>query len=160
MPALGGCGSSPGPDAQNVVPGSTLIVAATAPLHGRDAALGRAVLAGERLALAGAGGRAGRFRVRLVVRDSVDRGQIAWTPAQVADDARKAAQDQGTIADLGEVEPAASPVSVVILNQRGIAEVSPTDSFGGLTGQEGAEPGEPAKYYPRGNRTFARLVPD
>ena len=35
----------------------------------------------------------------------------------------------------------------------------PSNTYVGLTRSEGAEPGEPTKYYPTGERTFARVVP-
>ena len=55
---------------------------------------------------------------------------------------------------------AASEVSIPILNQAGIPQVSPANTYVGLTTNEpGARPGEPDKYYPTGKRTYLRIVP-
>lgn len=153
-----GCGGQ-GPGAGRV-PGRILRIYASVPLDGPSAPAGRDVADGERLALVQAHGLAGRRRVRLVTMDESDPRQGGWTPAAVAANARRAAHDPTTIAYLGEVDPAASPVSVPILNQAGVLALSPTDSFAGLTRPEGSAAAEPAKFYPRSTRTFARLVPD
>ena len=51
-------------------------------------------------------------------------------------------------------------MSIPILNEAGIAQISPSNTAVGLTTNEpGATPGEPDKYYPTGQRTFARIVP-
>src|SRR5918998_3364615 len=105
-----------------------------------------------------AGGRAGDFRVSYVSLDSADPKTGRWDPGRVADNARTAVEDLQTIAYLGELEAGASAVSVPILNEGGMLQVSPGDTFAGLT--EAGLPGEPEKYYPSGRRTFARMVPD
>ena len=47
-----------------------------------------------------------------------------------------------------------------ILNEAGVPQISPANTAVGLTTDEpGAEPGEPDKYYPSGERTYARIVP-
>ena len=51
-------------------------------------------------------------------------------------------------------------MSLPILNKAGIPQISPSNTYIGLTTDEpGSEPGEPDKYYPTGNRTYARVVP-
>jgi branched-chain amino acid transport system substrate-binding protein len=60
---------------------------------------------------------------------------------------------------IGELNSGASAVSIPILNEAGILQVSPANTAVGLTRSEGAEPGEPDKYYPSGKRTYARVVP-
>jgi branched-chain amino acid transport system substrate-binding protein len=127
------------------------------PLVGTAAADARDVLDGERLALEQAGGRAGFFSVRfLSLNDAVRR---SWDPGRVAANARQAAQDDSAIAYLGEYNSAASAISVPITNEAGLLLVSPTNAHTGLTRREGAEPGEPDKYYPSGERTYGRVAP-
>ena len=41
----------------------------------------------------------------------------------------------------------------------GILQVSPSNTYVGLTRSEGADKGEPDKYYPSGKRTYGRVVP-
>ena len=69
--------------------------------------------------------------------------------------------DPTTIGYVGELNSGASAVSIPPLNRAGIPQVSPTSSAVGLTtGEAGANPGEPMKYYPTGVRTFARVLPN
>ena len=48
-----------------------------------------------------------------------------WDPGQTSTNARKAAQDKSTVAYIGEFNSGASAVSIPILNQAGIAQISP-----------------------------------
>ena len=51
-------------------------------------------------------------------------------------------------------------MSLPILNKAGIPQISPSNTYVGLTTDKpGSEPGEPEKYYPAGTRTYARVVP-
>jgi branched-chain amino acid transport system substrate-binding protein len=61
---------------------------------------------------------------------------------------------------IGEFNSGASEVSIPILNQAGVPQVSPANTYVGLTTNlPGSAPGEPQKYYPTGNRTYLRIVP-
>jgi branched-chain amino acid transport system substrate-binding protein len=156
VPILAGCG---GNARGGSVPGNTLTIYASAPLTGIDAAIGHDVVNGEKLALAQSGGTAGKFAINFSLLDSTDPKRGTWTAPMVAANARKASEDKGTIAYLGEVEPSASAVSVIFLNEAQTLQVSPTDTFAGLTQPEGSTAGEPEKYYPGGKRNYARMVP-
>jgi branched-chain amino acid transport system substrate-binding protein len=51
-------------------------------------------------------------------------------------------------------------VSIPILNEAGIPQVSPANTYVGLTTNlPGSAPGEPQKFYPNGTRTYLRIVP-
>ena len=60
---------------------------------------------------------------------------------------------------LGEFNSGGSAISLPITNEAGILQVSPSNTYVGLTRAEGADKGEPDKYYPSGKRTFGRVVP-
>jgi branched-chain amino acid transport system substrate-binding protein len=154
--ALAGCGASERAEEARIV-GDALTVYSSLPQTGPLAPISRDIVRAEKLALDEAGGRAGEFRVSYVSLDSADPKTGHWGPDQVARNARTAVEDLQTIAYLGELESGASAVSLPILNEGGMLQVSPNDSFAGLTDRVG--PGEPEKYYPSGRRTFARLVP-
>ncbi|MCW3066891.1 MAG: Extracellular ligand-binding receptor, partial [Solirubrobacterales bacterium] len=156
MLPLAGCG---GNARGGSVPGNTLTIYASAPLTGVDRAMGQDIVGGEKLALAESGGTADRFAINFSLLDSADPKKGVWTAPTVAANARIAAQDKGTIAYLGEVEPSASAVSVIFLNEAQTLQVSPTDTFAGLTEPQADTAGEPEKFYPAGERTFARMVP-
>ena len=60
---------------------------------------------------------------------------------------------------IGEFNSGASEISIPILNQAGIAQISPANTYDGLTLRApGTAPGEPQRYYPTGTRTFMRLT--
>jgi branched-chain amino acid transport system substrate-binding protein len=80
---------------------------------------------------------------------------------KTASNARRAADDETAVGYIGEFNSGFSRISIPILNQAGIAQVSPTNTYVGLTiDAAGNEPGEPDKYYPTGRRTFARVAPN
>lgn len=153
---VAGCATGAGGDF--TVDGDTLTIYSSQPLVGDAAQQARDVVDAERMSLADAGARIGRWRVRYVALDSADPKTGAWAPEVVSANARNAAQDKTTIAYLGEMDTGASAVSIPILNEPGILQVSPSDTVAGYT-RAGANPGEPEKYYPARDRTFARLVP-
>jgi branched-chain amino acid transport system substrate-binding protein len=59
----------------------------------------------------------------------------------------------------GELNSGATAISLPLLNEAGILQVSAANTAVDLTRSEGAEPGEPDKYYPTGQRTYGRVVP-
>lgn len=157
--ALGaaGCGSSGQPKQP---PRGALTVYSSIPRHGVSAARGAAVVAGERLALADAHGRAGGRELRLVQLDPSRPGRDSWDPTAVERNAHRAADDPAAIAYLGELSLGASAVSVPITSEAGLLEVSPGDGLTPLTRPDPDQPDlRPDGYYPERRRNFLRLVP-
>src|SRR3712207_6253460 len=105
-----------------------------------------------------AGGKAGNFKIKYVSLDDATAATGKWEPGKVSENARKAVQDDKTIAYLGEFNSGASAISIPLLNEAGILQVSPSNTYVGLTRAEGAEKGEPQKYQPSGTKTFGRVV--
>ena len=137
-----------------------LIVYSGLPLVGAERASGRAVLRGERMALAAVHGRVGRYTIVLRSLDDATRSSDGWDPGQTTVDATRAGRDARTIGYLGDLNSGASAVSLPILNRAHIPQISPLSTAVGLTrGGPEASPGEPQKYYPAMARTFARVVP-
>ena len=155
-PALAGCGSEGDPSTK--ITSDTLTVYTGLPLRGAQAEVGRAVLRGEKLALAEAGGKVGDLDIGLIALDDTRTSTGEWDARQVAANARIAAENPSTIAYIGDLDSGASAISVPIVNEIGVLQVSPLSGYTGLT--EPADKGEPSKYYPSGERTFARLVPN
>jgi branched-chain amino acid transport system substrate-binding protein len=135
-----------------------LTVYSSLPLAGSDRVIYQDIVDGARIALDEAGGVAGPHTVRLVSLNSASQGFGVWTPERVSRNARRAAGDDSTIAYLGEFHSGASAISLPILNEANILQISPTNTATGLTRRAGAGPGEPDKYYPTGLRTFGRLA--
>jgi branched-chain amino acid transport system substrate-binding protein len=114
---------------------------------------------GIKLALAQSGGRAGRFTVEYTPLDD-STGDGGWDASQTAEDARKAAADPRAVYYIGEFDDSASEVSMPILNEAGIAQVSPANTYVGLTtSHPGSASTEPKRYFPTGTRTYLRIVP-
>ena len=122
------------------------------PAAGRRAQAVERAVNGAKLALEQAGGKAGDTKVTYEPLDDSTAQAANWTPEQTSANARKAAQDDSTAIYLGEFNSGATAVSLPILNEAGIAQISPSNTAVGLTSDEpGANPGEPDKYYPTGS---------
>ena len=153
--ALAGCGD----DGDAQVEGGKLIVYMSVPRSGPSAAAGRDQADGARLALARAGGHVGRDEVRLRLLDSAEPGMGDTTPRQVAVNARARPARQAHRRLPGRDRPRRLGRFGGDPQLAGVLQVSPSDTFAGLTEPAGAA-GEPDRYYPRGRRTFARILPN
>ncbi len=130
------------------------------PLQGASSAQTKPMVNGIELALSQAGNKAGTFNINYQSLDDSTAQTGSWDAGQTNANARKAAQDSKAVYYIGEFNSGASKLAIPILNQAGIAEVSPANTYVGLTTSEpGSAPGEPQKYYPTGKRTFLRIVP-
>jgi branched-chain amino acid transport system substrate-binding protein len=140
--------------------GNTVDIYSSLPMQGSSNAQTIPLVNGIKLALSEAGGKAGKFTVNYNVLDDSTAAAGKWDPAQTAANARKVAGDPKAVYYIGEFNSGASEVSIPILNQGGIPQVSPANTYVGLTTSlPGSAPGEPQKYYPTGTRTFLRIVP-
>jgi branched-chain amino acid transport system substrate-binding protein len=137
--------------------GTQLTVYSSLPLQGPNAASARQVVGGEKLALAQTGGRIGSFAISYVSLDDANPVTGALDPGAAESNAEMAARDPLTIAYLGDFDSAATAVSLPLINAAGIVQVSPASPYAGLTSGVDAGQYEPARFYPTGVRTFARL---
>ena len=138
---------------------TSLTIYSSLPLQGDSRPQSTDVVNGEKLALEEAGGKVGKFTIKYSSLDDATAAAGKWDPGQTSADGRKAAQDASTIVYLGEFNSGASAISIPILNEANILQISPSNTYVGLTRSEGADKGEPDKYYPAGKRTFGRVVP-
>jgi branched-chain amino acid transport system substrate-binding protein len=157
--AVSGCLGDGGDDNPTRIQGDTATVYSSAPRHGASAAAASAVIAGERRALADAGGRAGGLRIRLRELPATDdEPDHPWDPVLVSENAHRAADDPSAIAYLGELDYGASAVSLPITNDAGLLQVSPGDGLTSLTQRPPGRPrAGPERYYPSDERSFVRL---
>ena len=160
MLALAACGGGSKGTSTTSGGAKTVDIYSSLPLQGASTAQTDPMVNGMKLALEQAGGKAGPWSVNYTSLDDSTAAAGKWDPAQCAANARKVAQDSKAVYYMGEFNSGCSEVSVPILNQAGIAQVSPANTYVGLTTNEpGSAPGEPQKYYPTGTRTFLRIVP-
>lgn len=158
LPLTGCGGGADRKDPSSSFVGTTLTVYSSLPLQGPDAADAQTIVNGEKLALSEAGGRVGEFTVKYVSLDDSTADSNGWDVRQSAKNARTAAQDRTTIAYLGDFDAGATAITLPTLNEAGILQISPATTLVGLTRAEGADKGEPDKYYPSGKRTFGRVI--
>jgi branched-chain amino acid transport system substrate-binding protein len=138
----------------------TVKVYSSLPLQGASRPQTTAMVNGIKLALEQAGGKAGDITVQYESLDDSTAQAGSWTPEATTANARKAAQDESTAAYIGEFNSGASAVSIPILNEGGVPQISPANTYVGLTTDApGSEPGEPDSFYPTGQRTYTRIVP-
>jgi branched-chain amino acid transport system substrate-binding protein len=164
--AVAGCSSSSssssssGGGSSSSSGGNTVDIYSSLPLQGASSAQTGPMVNGIKLALSEAGGKAGQWTVNYQSLDDSTAAAGKWDPGQTAANARKVASDSKTVYYIGEFNSSASEISIPILNTGGIPQVSPANTYVGLTTNlPGSAPGEPQKYYPTGKRTYLRIVP-
>ena len=156
-----GSSSSAGGGSSSSASGGTVDIYSSLPLQGASTAQTNPMVNGMKLALAQASGKAGQWTVNYQSLDDSTAAAGKWDPGQTAANARKVATDPKAVYYMGEFNSGASEVSVPILNQAGLPQVSPANTYVGLTLNvpPASLPGEPQKYYPTGTRTYLRIVP-
>jgi branched-chain amino acid transport system substrate-binding protein len=156
---IAACGSSS--NSSNAGGPNTIDIYSSLPLKGAVSAQTLPTVNGIKLALSQAGGKAGQWKVNYTsLDDSTATSPTNYDLNQCQADARKAATDPKAVFYIGEFNSGCSKVVIPILNQAGIPEVSPANTYVGLTTNDpGSAPGEPQVYYPTGKRNYLRLVP-
>ena len=140
--------------------GGSVNIYSSLPLQGASEAQTQAMVQGIELALKQANNKAGDISVKYESLDDSTAQAGTWTPEATSANARKVAQDDKAVAYIGEFNSGASAISMPILNEAGVAQISPANTAVGLTTDEpGADKGEPDKYYPTGDRHYLRIVP-
>ena len=95
----------------------------------------------------------GKIKIDYESLDDATAAAGQWDAAKEQENANKAVSNPDTVAYIGTFNSGAARVSIPILNQAGIAMISPANTADDLTA--GADT---AKYYPSGKRTYMRVV--
>ncbi|MBV9940901.1 MAG: branched-chain amino acid ABC transporter substrate-binding protein [Solirubrobacterales bacterium] len=140
---------------------NTINIYSDLPLKGAVSAQTGPALNGEKLALSQAGYKAGQWKVNFVsMDDSTATSPTNYDLNVCQANARKAATDPKAVYLVGPFNSGCAEVEIPITNQGGLAQVSPANTYPGLTTNDpGTSSGEPQKYYPTGKRTYLRIVP-
>jgi branched-chain amino acid transport system substrate-binding protein len=154
-----GCGGNGGDGGGSQDGPSALTIYSSLPLHGPDRERSRDMVNAIKLALQESGGKIGPLSVTYVSLDSSTLETGTWTSDRVLDNARTAVSDLNAIAYIGELDSAATALSLPLTNEGHILQVSPASTYDGLTRSGGSRPAEPDRFYPSGERTFGRVVP-
>ncbi len=159
--ALSGCGGGHEATTPLLHGGQEAVdIYASLPLEGRARAEMEQVLDGIHLAKQERNGTADFYTINFrPLNDAYANGTP--DPARVASNAMQAANDPNAVFYIGDWASAASEISIPILNQAGIPQISPASTYVGLTSALPGvtAPSEPSRYYPSQTRTFLRLVP-
>ncbi len=131
---------------------ATIYYSAPLSLQSTDISRNSVILALEQHAYS-----AGDIEVSLVIMDGGDENG-SWSGKKERVNAYRAADDASAIAYIGPLNSGAAKISMPILNEVGIVQVSPSNTWPGLT-KPGFLPGEPAIFYPSGERHYARVAP-
>lgn len=166
--ALAACGANPA--TTQTIKGAkpprhdarTVKIYSSLPLHGPLRGESEDITKGIWLATYELGGRVRDLTVKYRPLDDATAADKGWSPQLAERNARIAARDPQAVFYIGDLDSGATQISLPILNQAGIVQVTPGSSYAGLTDSVPpvTQPGEPDKYYPvRGSRTLLRMVP-
>jgi branched-chain amino acid transport system substrate-binding protein len=148
---MAGCGDRSAVDAGGEIGGSWLTVHSLLP----PTQVARDMVDAQKLALLQDRGRAGAYRIT-VVSDRLEGGRGA-----LANRVRGAINDPQMIAAIADLDSHTARVTIPMLNEAGILDVSPGATYPGFTSRfPGSPPGEPERWQPAAEPTFAPLLPN
>jgi branched-chain amino acid transport system substrate-binding protein len=138
----------------------TVYVYSSLPLQGPQRQESRAIIAGIRLDFRENGWHVGAYPIKYISRDD-SGGRVGSIPPAVRN-AQMAVRTPGSVAYIGDLDSAATELSLPILNQAGIVQITPGSGYPGLTDSlpPVTLPVEPLKFYPTRRFTLLRLIPD
>lgn len=155
---LGVLGLAPGASAQ-ACPKGKLRLYTSWPMQGAMIPEGTGMKNGVNLAVAEAGGAVAGYCLEVVNLDDASPQTGKWDGAVEAENANRAVADPLAIVYIGTYNSGAAKVSIPITNRAHMAQITPANTYPGLTKKRGAAPGEPDIYRPAGFVNYFRPVP-
>ena len=129
------------------------------PRQGSSKAQSDTIVNAINLALEEKKGVAGGYTVKYTDKDDSTSAAGKWDEATEIKNANDAVADDKLVAYIGTFNSGAAKLSIPILCGKGIAMVSPANTYPGLTKAGKGEADEPDKYYPNGcTRNYFRVV--
>ncbi|MBN9524359.1 ABC transporter substrate-binding protein [bacterium] len=149
----GGCGGSKGETVVKVI--------SSLPRTGSAQGQTDTIVNGIKMAIDDAGGTVAGMRVVYEDMDDATASSGKWEAAAEAANARKAVADEDVMAFIGPYNSGAAKVSMPILNEGGVLQISPAATWPGLTKKVpgDATSKEPEVYRPANRVTFCRVCP-
>jgi branched-chain amino acid transport system substrate-binding protein len=152
-----GCGGGAGGGGGGGEEAPTAKIVSDLPMQGANRAQTTTMVNAIRLALEQRDNKAGDINIEYEVLDDSTAQAGQWDAAKCAENAQSAAQDEEIIGWIGPFNSGCAAVEIPILNEAGLGMISPANTYIGLT-KPGGEPDEPEKYYPTGERNYARVI--
>src|ERR671921_270085 len=137
--------------------GQTVKIVSDLPLQGANRAQTTTMVNAIEMAIEERGGKAGSATIEYESLDDATAQAGQWDEAKCAENAQTAAQDEEIVGWIGPFNSGCAAVEIPILNEAGLGMISPANTYIGLT-KPGGEPDEPEKYYPTGERNYARVI--
>jgi len=129
------------------------------PMQGAMLPEGTGMKNGIDLAVSEVGGVVAGYCLEIVNLDDASPQTGKWDGAVEAENANKAVGDPLAIVYIGTYNSGAAKVSIPITNRAHMAQVTPANTYPGLTKKRGAAPGEPEIYRPGGFVNYFRPIP-
>src|SRR5215472_2261391 len=129
------------------------------PLQGAMLPEGTGMKNGVALAVEQNKGMAAGYCLEVVTLDDASPQTGKWDGAVEAENANKAVADADAMVYIGTYNSGAAKVSMAITQRANMAQVTPANTYPGLTKKQGAAPGEPEIYRPKGIVSFFRIPP-
>jgi branched-chain amino acid transport system substrate-binding protein len=131
------------------------------PMSGASEQIGGDSAAAVQLAVDVWGGAAGGFAITYTpLDDGVAANNGAWDGAVEAENCAQVLNDPDAVAYIGTYNSGAAEVAIPIMNEAGMAMVSPANTAVQLTRADETTPeGYPDVLYPSGERNYFRVVP-
>jgi branched-chain amino acid transport system substrate-binding protein len=141
--------------------GDSLWIASSLPRTGSAQGQTDTIVNGIKMAIEDYNGEIAGMKLQHRDMDDATAAQGQWDAGKEADNAREAAADKDVMVFIGPYNSGAAKVSMPILNEHGLLQISPAATWPGLTkqvpGQEAS--GEPDIYRKSGKITFCRVCP-
>jgi len=148
-----------GPSDAQQCPKGKLRIYTSWPMQGAMIPEGTGMKNGVDLAVSEVGGVIAGYCLEVVNLDDASPQTGKWDGAVEAENANKAVADPLAIVYLATYNSGAAKVSIPITNRASMAQITPANTYPGLTKKKGAAPGEPEVYRPMGFVNYFRVVP-
>ncbi len=129
------------------------------PMQGAMIPEGTGMKNGVNMAVEEAGGAVAGFCIEVVNLDDASPQTGKWDGAVEAENANKAVADRDAVVYIGTYNSGAAKVSIPINNRAHMLQITPANTYPGLTKKIGAAPGEPEIYRPAGVANYLRPFP-
>jgi branched-chain amino acid transport system substrate-binding protein len=152
-----GCGGGDGGSGGGGGESPTVKIVSDLPRQGANRAQTTTMVNAINLAIDERNGKAGDVKIEYESLDDATAQEGAWDPAKCAENAQTAAQDEDIVGWIGPFNSGCAQVEIPILNESGLAMISPANTYTGLT-KPTPDKSEPDQYYPTGERNYARVI--